>query len=640
MLRSALGLGLVGLVFGFVACGSPEDTKPTGDAGPMDVAGVADNCTDTTACVLENAVRKSDYIGFVGDTDPWVLMVPTPGKILQLMVTNDTTISPIRLQVALFGPDGKALVTKGFSGQGVQVVDIQLVAKTAGEYRAVVRDTGNDGLDRRNAYFIQATLLDETDSNEPNGLVTESTPVTLGAPVRGTLGVQGDEDWFQVDVPRDRLIRIAVAPDPKDDSPTRLRWQLWGPDVVSDPDNAQVIADSLEPEGVWAPENRAVGNKEGRYYIRIEDDPADGLHADLGRNYALTVTLENEPDSNETPDPNEDPGSATVLSSGAQVTGYIAGVSDVDYYAINVPRRNQLIQVSADMGTSPVDLSFTLFDKDGTTLICEARDGDLCKATRFRRDGSTRSQNLRTSHVASESGTYFLVVRDFQDNEFDAGTPYTLRVDVRNDPDGREDFKTPKSDSEGREQAQVIMASTSTSGKTIEFPAVTGYIGYANDQDWYRFHIPGPPDPTDTVHADQNGDWLIRLELQMPASEVELQAFFFGTGRRYGGYGQRCRGLVSPEDPEPCQYSPEDNAVDLDVGESVGNYGGGRENCFVVFREMTGQGDHFFRLTDLDRDDFDTNSQYRLKVTLTAGCATSGPEMSACTGVANFCGRP
>ena len=118
-------------------------------------------------------------------------------------------------------------------------------------------------------------------------------------------------------------------------------------------------------------------------------------------------------------------------------------------------------------------------------------------------------------------------------------------------------------------------------------------------------------------------------------SPVELEAFFYGPENsprsQYGGYGQRCR---DPSTPDPCQYPDAENAINETFGESFGD-------CFVVFREVTQAGPHYFRLTDLDRDDFDLSAEYRFRVTITAGCPVPGE----CEGVyegpsGDLCGRP
>lgn len=611
------------------ACSSPDESVGP-DAGPVDSGEVPDNCTDMRACPLVNGDRASDYIAPVGDEDPWTFQVPAGGQVIYILVENDADFSPVRLEVALFGPDGVVLENRRYQGTGKQKVEIQRVAEAAGTYRLEIRDVGADGADRRNPYFVTLSLLSETDLNESNDTVQTATMLTAGVASSGTIGFQDDEDWFGIDVGANQLVQVQMSAPGT--SAVKLRWSLY------DPSGTTRIAQSDEPgaAAAWPTENRAVGNAAGRYLIKVEDSPDDGPHADLDRLYVLTAGVVAEPDVQEQASPNETFGTATSISSGQSVSGYIAAKSDVDYYAIVVTQAPQVIEVRASMpGASEVDLAFSVLDSDGETLICDARDGDLCKAFRFLRDGSSGPANLVTAHVAETPGTYFVKVSDQQDNEFDTATAYTLTVTLPAEPDANEDYNL-----DGRGGARVINP-TSVMGSTLQFPWVEGFISHADDEDWFRFDIPG----SETLDPLQNGDWLVHVELQMTApTPVELQAFFFGpensSRERYRGYGKRCR-EPAPDDPQNCQFPEAENQVDLAAGETAATIGQGE--CFVVFREVTSVGPHYFRMTDLDRDDFDigANGRYRLRVTVTAGC----PATSVCSGIftqggMDLCGRP
>lgn len=605
-----------------VGCSGGESTP---DGGVVDRdGGDVDACSDDMPCALTPGTRGSDFIYPIGDTDRWTFTAEA-GRIVNILVENDKTMSPIRLEVVLFGPDGSALDNQRFQGNGRQRVVIQRAIATTGTYAIVVRDVGGDGQDRA-PYYIQVDVLPETDDNEPNDSAAEAVLLTAGVAVSGTIGSQGDEDWFAIDVGTNQLIQIElVAPGVSD---LRFRWTLLNPAGDTN------IASSKEPttDTAWRIENRAVGNAMGRYLVRVDDDPDDGVDADLSRIYTLTVRLLAEPDTNELASQNDTANRPTRVTAGQTVTGFVASVSDFDYYAIQVTGAPRLITATAQMpaGTS-VDLSISVLANDGNRLICEEELGDECKAIRFVRDGAETAATLTTSHVAREDGLYFVLVRDLQDNDFDDVTPYTLTIDLPAEPDGRENY------GDGRMSAQTVNAVTSTAGTTIQWPWTEGYISYAGDADWYAFDIPGDAMPA----PGQNGDWQLQLEIQMAATPVELEAFFFGEDEspreRYQGYGKRCRndGEITPEDPEPCQYPEAENALAVDTG------GAGSSECFVVFREVTRAGPHYFRMSDLQRDDYDLATRYRFRITATAGCQVPG----VCEGIylqngADLCGRP
>ncbi len=611
------------------ACSSPDETTGP-DAGPVDSGEVPDNCTAMQACILVAGQRASDHIAPVVDEDPWTFQVPSAGQVIHILVENDADFSPVRLEVALFGPDGMVLENPRYQGTGKQKIEIQRVAVAAGTYKLEVRDVGGDGADRRNPYFVTLSLLSETDMNESNDTAETATPLGAGVASSGTIGFQGDEDWFSIDVGANQLVQVQMSAPGT--SQVKLRWSLY------DPSGTTRIAQSDEPAAgaTWPTENRAVGNAAGRYLIKVEDSDEDGPHADLDRLYVLTAGVVGEPDVQEQASPNETFQTATAITSGQSVSGFIAATSDVDYYAIIVAQAPQVIQVQASMpGASDVDLAFVVLDSDGDTLICDARDGDLCKAFRFVRDGAAGPANLVTAHVAETPGTYFVKVSDQQDNDFDTSVPYTVTVTLPAEPDANENYNL-----DGR-AGSVVVAPSSFMGSTLQFPWVEGFISHADDEDWFRFDLPG----TETLDPAQNGDWLVHVELQMSApTPVELQAFFYGpensSRERYRGYGKRCRD-PSPDDPMNCQFPDADNQVDLAAGETAATIGQGE--CFVVFREVTTVGPHYFRMTDLDRDDFDIggSGRYRLRVTATAGC----PATSVCSGIftqggMDLCGRP
>ena len=605
------------------ACSS-GDGGAAEDARVRDAGEVPDNCSEADPCILVDGGRSSEFLFPVGDVDAFAFDVSGPGRVANVRVENDADFSPIRLEVVLFSPNGEALDNRRFQGNGRQVVEIQRALATAGRYRILVRDVGNDAADRTNPFFVTATVFEETDANEPNDVPAVATPVTPGTPVNGAIGFEGDVDWFSVTAPSNQLIEVrVVAPGTGD---VRFVWELWNPE------GDVRMARSREPAAdvPWPVEVRAVQNRPGTYLIALRDDPEDGDDADLARIYELNVRLLEEPDARDRVQPNDTVNAASALTPGVPASGYIASSSDFDYYAVQVASAPQLIRARATMaGLSEVDLSMSVLAPDGETLICDDRDGDLCRALRFQLDGSERAADLETAHVATQPGTYFVLMRDQQDNDFDLGTAYTLTVELPAEPEAHEDYNQ-----EGREGATPV-AATSTVGPTIQYPWVEGFISHANDADWYRFDFPGPP----ALSPGQNGDWLVQMELQMPGpTPVELQAFLFGPlgseRESYRGYGQRCR-EPSPEDPVPCQFPDADNAIDETFGEQFGD-------CFVVFREVTGFGPHYFRMTDLDRDDFDLAGRYRLRLTLTAGC----PAGSTCTGVFldrngnDLCGRP
>lgn len=645
MTSAALVGGLVSVpVFIFaVGCGGGKDDPSPSDAGAEDATdSYTDLCTETEACSIESGVEQSDYLAPVGDSDLWKFSVTEAGTIAKIVVRNDVTFSPIRLQIVLFGPDGVTAVAgpENSAGNGIQRVSLTVKLDQTGEYTLRVVEVGNDAQDRRNPYYIAVTLVSEPDTHEPNNAYTEATTLVDGEPASGFISYQRDEDWYKIAVDAHAILRITMAPSDRGSSSVRFRWELWSLD------GDHRIAESNEPTaGAWPVENRAVGVEAGDYFLRVLDLDTDAVDADETRSYQLTVTREAEPDVHDLASPNEAPAEATTIQLGTTVDGYVAATGDLDYYKFRVSGASanapKLVVVEATLpDASDVDLAFSVLDTDGETQICESRDHDLCYSERFVLDGSAGSAAIRTAHVVTRSGDYFVLVRDFQDNDFDMSHPYHLTVTQPNDPDANENYKA-----DARASAiDVPTTATGTTGATIDFQWVEGYISYANDVDWYRFDIPGPPN----LSASQNGDWLVEVELEMgldgpggatKSTPVELQAFFQGETFDYGGYGKSCR-RPDPSDPDPCQYADAQNAFRQEIG--IGDTP--REDCLVVFRERTSLGSHYFRLSDLNRDDFDIGAygRYRLRVRAIAGCPVPGKCAGIYTDSNNndLCGRP
>lgn len=611
------------------SCGDDGSSSP--DAGPTDSGTRADECPTEEPCVLSPGVRSEGYIAEVGDQDPWTFEVGSAGAVIDLVVLTDAMFSPIQLEVALFGPGGEAIVNRRSPGAvRRQRVEIQVFAGQAGTYRAVISDVGSDDADRRNPYFLEVALVTDIDESEPNDGAEEATQIAFGATERGTIAVQGDQDWYVFDLPANRLLQVQAA-SPGSET-VRHRWSLYASDATTK------LAESTEPTGTdaWPVDVRELGGAGGRFYLVVEDQA--GTKADQSV-YAITIDSLERVDGRER---NETPESASVVEANTQIEGFIGSTADVDWYAIDVPSASPaspriLTAEAAFREPSPVELQMEVYLPDGTTPVCEARDGDLCRYRRFVRDGEGEAGPTRlvTAHLVTVPGLYLVSVRDLQDDEFDRDTAYRFTASLPTEPEAAEAYGE-----DNRMAAVDILPVTSTTGTRIEFDWAEGYISYVGDTDWFRYVIPGPED----ANPGQNGDWLVEVQVQMlRATPVELNAFFFGVEgvdpARYDGLGRRCR-PGAQDDRDPCQWPDEDNTVNIDFRTTLMSMEG---DCFVVFREVTGAGPHYWRMSDLDRDDFDLGQRYRLKMTVTAGC----PGDSACadrflergTG-RDLCGRP
>lgn len=602
------------LFAGLAACGTDDGTGSGTDRDGSGTTTITDKCSEEAVCTLNSGDTITEYINEDEDTDVYTFSA-TAGSVIQVHVENEAQYSPVVLRARLFNPDGTVLKS-GSGSQGKQSISLQAEAPTSGSYRVIVDEVGNDAHDN-NPYKITVTTLAQTDENEPNNTAAEASAITPGATlINGAIGSQGDVDVYKFSASANQLVQIAITPVAG--SSVRLKWRLFNNAEFENP-----IAESTQPSsGDWAAESRAVGETAGTFYLVVE--ATESTAADLAHGYGLTIQTVGEPDSHDRGTRNDTSAAASSISGSA--TGFIASTSDEDYYSFSATE-HQLIIVEATMPASSIGLSFTVLGPDGETQICDTVDGDLCKAFRYSSDGS-EAVTLRTAHFAPTSGTYYVVVRDYQDNEFDLGVAYTLNVTVRSDPDTNEKFV------HDREHATQVTQSAST---TITYPAIEGYISYANDEDWYEIALP--------YQSPYNGDWEMSLHIEIAASPVELQVF--GNWRCNGslrGYGKQTKeeeDVVQGEDPN--QYTEAQNAMDITIGK---NGDSGSDGCLVMFRECTNPantngGSLYLRMSDLARDDFSVTVPYRVTVTAYAGCAADG----ACSGRytnagSDMCGRP
>lgn len=174
----------------------PDPTEPNDDAA--------------TAPALVSGQPVNGAIACTGDTD-WYTFESQTNRIARLVFTMPVAkLSPlIRLQHA----DGDLVATRVNPSAAVRPTELILeaVLPKAGRYFAIVSDDDSKNADSEVSYTMTLTLLDDSDSNEPNGHPDTATalaasPVTCGldwsgwVEATGTVGAIGDNDWFSLPV--------------------------------------------------------------------------------------------------------------------------------------------------------------------------------------------------------------------------------------------------------------------------------------------------------------------------------------------------------------------------------------------------------------------------------------------------------
>jgi hypothetical protein len=224
----------------------------------------------------------------------------------------------------------------------------------------------------------------------------------------GTISQRGDVDVYEFTVERPGIFRFAVRNIPEaiafGAEIAELQMSMTGPPEFppwSRFTTGHVRSFRSEPFAL----------PKGTYRIRIKDYFDDGWSAE---NYTIQTIFTEADDAGE---PNDTPETATPLKSGQAVKGCLLPASDADYYAINLRLPGRVTVTVTDIppevreGRGVKALYLGILDKDGHVL------------REF--TSSPRQEALATPEMVMHVGTYYVCVRDFNNDDFSA-SPYTL----------------------------------------------------------------------------------------------------------------------------------------------------------------------------------------------------------------------
>ncbi|MEM6370173.1 MAG: hypothetical protein AAF627_05630 [Myxococcota bacterium] len=623
------------ILAGFLAaCGETSSNGP-GTGGTPDAGGVPDVCgspadpLNNDVCRLVAGTPSSEVISPVGDVDRFSFDA-SEGEIISIVVENEVTRSPVTLRASLFAPDGMGVAGGRYTGGPAdeQRFVIQYVARASGSYALDVSDVGNDDQDDDGTYFVTVTLLPQEDLFEPNDSPATAAPLTLDTTIQGgRIASQGDQDWFVFTLQNGAVLRI-VPTGAGQAASIRFQWSLF---QAEQPD--QPLATGIETEGAWPEQRRAIGLEGGEYLLRVT--PVEAGESDPTAAYSIALNVLQDPDLNEAA-PNESTGTATALSLGDTVQGFVASNSDLDYYSFQVsgssPGSPVVVEVALEalQESNQIQYQFDILRPNGQDLCT---DQDRCLTRRRFTDGSFTqpschdNRSCRTAHPLTEDGTYYVLVHDWQDNDFDDGSEYRLSIrelDV-DTIDGSENFSNNPND------GRVVPLLTSTTAPTLEFQEVSGFISYVGDEDYFIL-----PLPSDDFNPPQNGDWEWNVEFNVEGpSQVEYSVFVDVPRARSdnlptstGGGCPNQPGTM--QNPSPCNF-PNPEAPNVDNSESL-NLGALAPNpdCNVVFGDPGDSTVFAVRVRDagsVGADDYDLSpaAEYRIRFRFVGGCRAGGP---------------
>ena len=305
--------------------------RPTGERGEP-------NNTTKQATLLRFGDQIAATILPKGDVDWYEVVTPAQGQL-----TVSLTGSPDNLDLSFRVWDANREVLSGWyaplatGGDNINIFDV----REPGQYLIEVRDGRND---ERSAqpFQVSADFVPTADAQEPNDTFAQASALTLGEPARANILPKGDADFYNVNIPAQGALTVAVTSSPAD---LDMSFRVWNADLkpitgwygplAKGGDNTQVV-------DIAAP---------GPYFLEVRDGRDD---ARASEPYAITASLE---ETGDTFEPNNRIGAAALISLDDPVTGTILPKGDADWYRVDAGQAGVL---RASVSDPPADLDISL----------------------------------------------------------------------------------------------------------------------------------------------------------------------------------------------------------------------------------------------------------------------------------------
>ncbi|MCP4606122.1 MAG: hypothetical protein GY847_37355 [Proteobacteria bacterium] len=344
-------------------------------------------------------------------------------------------------------------------------------------------------------------------------------------PVEGFLCPKGDQDWYEFTIPDgyDILtVELSIEAPVSPIDPTYAIWTAGAEDPLIAPKSDESAAPS-EPIKI------VHGLESGEYLIVVKDRANDA--EDVRHPYRLSVSIANDMDSNE---PNNSDAQATK-SSATPMKGYISYRGDEDWYEIESQERS-VANVSLTMPKGGIEPAYRIVDPNGDVMISNANEAGKREAT-----------SLSYLQALQSAGSYFVVISDDDNIDYDLETPYALEVSLEQDPDQNEANDHPSEATE--------LSSLTCDNDWSDWINSEGYIGSSGDIDWYK------------INVDNCGRGVIEIDIS------------FGSQKSLPEDLQASVRLVRNVDEEPCTVDQDCQKLSTkrcEIDETCSQYG---NNC-------------------------------------------------------------
>lgn len=410
----------------------PEDSASAPvatQAGPCESPGATAEAEGNDASInatrLGSGAAATGTIGRKIDED-WFIIETCGEKLVRIELTNaPATTSPVDYRVTIFGSDAQREVdtlTHYDGADGTTVLAGTYYVETADKMFFRVGDHASDDHDPAGGYRLTVTVVPVPDAEaEPNGNRNDDTnralagALTAGTAASGFIAAQHDHDWWKFEVTEETLLRIEATNAPATASPVDLRVAIYNPRN----EEIDALTHYDGNDGITNVRTVVYAGEPGTYYVMLSDHGEEDV--DLAAPYQLTITPAPVPDAAQEPNGNANDDTnrahATALTPGAPATGFIASQRDQDWLEVEHGGGDLRVTVATTATATNVDYRVVIQDADGNEVAAES---DY--------DGSDGITSVAVTASAVAAGTYYVIVTDHGDEDWDAENPYTVTL--------------------------------------------------------------------------------------------------------------------------------------------------------------------------------------------------------------------
>jgi hypothetical protein len=563
------------------------------------------------------------------------------------------------------------LTAPSTSDAGLSAIRTTIRVPGAGDYFLQVADAHGSGVnvDTTNAYSLQVSTAADPDSHEPNDSPAAAKP-TDSAP--GYLAYLDDLDVFTISVAdATDLLTLNLTNPAGAPAPIQFQVSSSAGAIVAEGS----ASPSAKPMSTVFPVQSAGSYYLTLSYapgVTPDRTASDGYTVSFGTasnpdandNHTIASAL--------CPGGGTGPCTAAYVGSAVSLptqTGYIAVPGQRDYYRIDVTSGAPLVvQIDVESSSTTVQYAVDLLTADAnspctTDSDCAAinqactKDTDcelshsclpagqytfcptsgvsctlcagastcimngtsgVCAVSQFLSAYSpgqkpTGSSTVSTAQPLFTVGTYYIIVHDAQNANYDEAYPYTLKLAMVPEPDpydqatnasGRNNFYNPYPTADTDRTPNKARAVALTNAQLSA--GISGFISYQTDEDWFSFASPCQSDAGDTT-CGLNFQWT------QPASNVKVAFFVLDPDSLLPRESFAYTGTVPPSGPVVSSFDNSD--------------------CMSCSFGTAGQ-TYYMQITDIHEKawDYSSSGQYAFNLTgVTAGCP------SVCTNSGGTC---